>query len=243
MTEKTIEGKNSVIEALRAEITLDKIMIEKGKDGPGINKIKAEAKNNGVVVQTVDRRKLEQFSEHGDHQGVIAIKSDHEYHELEDIYALAEEKGEDLFIVILDHIVDPHNLGAIIRNAHLSGAHGVIIPKRRAAPVTATAIKASSGASLHTPIVRVTNISQTISALKEKGLWIGGADSDGINLYKHNLTGPLGIVIGNEGKGISQNIRKQCDFIISIPMYGSIDSYNASSASAIILAEAAKQRH
>jgi 23S rRNA (guanosine2251-2'-O)-methyltransferase len=241
-TEFTIEGRNAVIEAFRAGKPIDKIFVLDGcQDGP-ISTIKREAKKKDVLIKYVTKERLDQISETGKHQGVIAYAAAYEYAELEDIFDKAKEKGEDPFIMILDNIEDPHNLGAIIRTANLAGAHGVIIPKNRAVGLTATVARTSAGALNFTPVVKVTNISKTIQELKDRGLWFVCADMGGTEMYKLNLKGPIGLVIGNEGDGVSRLVRENCDMIASIPMKGDIDSLNASVAAGILAYEIVRQR-
>ena len=236
-TEFTIEGRNAVIEAFRAGKPIDKIFILDGcQDGP-VSTIKREAKKKDVMIKYVTKERLDQISETGKHQGVIAYAAAYEYAELEDIFDKAKEKGEDPFIMILDNIEDPHNLGAIIRTANLAGAHGVIIPKNRAVGLTATVARTSAGALNFTPVVKVTNISKTIQELKNRGLWFVCADMGGTEMYKLNLKGPIGLVIGNEGDGVSRLVRENCDMIASIPMKGDIDSLNASVAAGVLAYE------
>lgn len=241
-TEFTIEGRNAVIEAFRAGKPIDKIFILDGcQDGP-VSTIKREAKKKDVMIKYVTKERLDQISETGKHQGVIAYAAAYEYAELEDIFDKAKEKGEDPFIMILDNIEDPHNLGAIIRTANLAGAHGVIIPKNRAVGLTATVARTSAGALNFTPVVKVTNISKTIQELKNRGLWFVCADMGGTEMYKLNLKGPIGLVIGNEGDGVSRLVRENCDMIASIPMKGDIDSLNASVAAGVLAYEIVRQR-
>ena len=241
-TEFTIEGRNAVIEAFRAGKPIDKIFILDGcQDGP-VSTIKREAKKKDVMIKYVTKERLEQISENGKHQGVIAYAAAYEYAELEDIFDNAKEKGEDPFVIILDNIEDPHNLGAIIRTANLAGAHGVIIPKNRAVGLTATVARTSAGALNFTPVVKVTNISKTIQELKDRGLWFVCADMGGTEMYKLNLKGPIGLVIGNEGDGVSRLVRENCDMIASIPMKGDIDSLNASVAAGVLAYEIVRQR-
>ena len=241
-TEFTIEGRNAVIEAFRAGKPIDKIFILDGcQDGP-VSTIKREAKKKDVMIKYVTKERLDQISETGKHQGVIAYAAAYEYAELEDIFDKAKEKGEDPFIMILDNIEDPHNLGAIIRTANLAGAHGVIIPKNRAVGLTATVARTSAGALNFTPVVKVTNISKTIQELKNRGLWFVCADMGGTEMYKLNLKGPIGLVIGNEGDGVSRLVRENCDMIASIPMKGNIDSLNASVAAGVLAYEIVRQR-
>ncbi|WP_024864485.1 23S rRNA (guanosine(2251)-2'-O)-methyltransferase RlmB [Butyrivibrio sp. FCS014] len=240
--EEKIEGRNAVIEAFRSGKTIDKIYILDGcQDGP-VATIRREAKKQGSLIKFVSRERLDQMSETGKHQGVIAIAAAYSYSEMEDIFALAENRNEDPFIFILDNIEDPHNLGAIIRTANLSGAHGVIIPKNRAVGLTATVAKASAGALNYTPVVKVTNIAQTIEELKNKGLWFVCADMGGTTMYKLNLKGPIGLVIGNEGSGVGRLVKEKCDMIASIPMKGDIDSLNASVAAGVLAFEIVRQR-
>lgn len=241
-TEFTIEGRNAVIEAFRAGKPIDKIFILDGcQDGP-VSTIKREAKKKDVLIKYVTKDRLDQMSETGKHQGVIAYAAAYEYGELEDIFDKAKEKGEDPFILILDNIEDPHNLGAIIRTANLAGAHGVIIPKNRAVGLTATVARTSAGALNFTPVVKVTNITKTIQELKDRGLWFVCADMGGTEMYKLNLKGPIGLVIGNEGDGVSRLVKENCDMIASIPMKGDIDSLNASVAAGVLAYEIVRQR-
>jgi 23S rRNA (guanosine2251-2'-O)-methyltransferase len=240
--ELTIEGRNAVMEAFRAGKTIDKLFVLKGcQDGP-VNSILREAKKHDTIVNFVAKERLDQLSETGKHQGVIAFAAAYEYAEVEDILKLAEEKGEPPFIILLDNVEDPHNLGAIIRTANLAGAHGVIIPKRRAAGLTATVAKTSAGALNYTPVAKVTNLGVTIEELKEKGLWFVCADMGGTTMYDLNLKGPIGLVIGNEGEGVSRLVKEKCDFVASIPMKGDIDSLNASVAAGVLAYEIVRQR-
>ena len=237
-----IEGRNAVLEAFRAGKPIDKLFILDGcQDGP-IQTIKREARKHDTIINFVDKTRLSQLSESGKHQGVIAYAAAYEYSEVEDIFALAESKGEDPFIIVLDNIEDPHNLGAIIRTANLAGAHGVIIPKRRAVGLTATVAKTSAGALNYTPVAKVTNIAKTMEELKERGLWFVCADMDGQSMYDLNLTGPIGLVIGNEGEGVGRLVKEKCDFVASIPMKGDIDSLNASVAAGVLAYEIVRQR-
>ncbi len=240
--ELTIEGRNAVIEAFRSGKTIDKVFILDGcQDGP-IQTIKREAKKHDCIVQFVKKERLDQLSETGHHQGVIAYAAAYEYAEVEDILALAREKNEPPFVFILDNIEDPHNLGAIIRTANLAGAHGVIIPKRRASGLTATVARTSAGALNYTPVAKVTNIANTIEDLKKEGLWFVCADMGGEVMYDLNLKGAIGLVIGNEGEGVSRLVREKCDYIASIPMKGDIDSLNASVAAGVLAYEIVRQR-
>lgn len=240
--EEKIEGRNAVIEAFRAGKTIDKLYILDGcQDGP-ISTIRREAKKKGALMKFVSRERLDQMSDTGKHQGVIAIAAAYNYSEMDDIFQLAKARDEDPFVFILDNIEDPHNLGAIIRTANLSGAHGVIIPKNRAVGLTATVAKASAGAINYTPVVKVTNIAKTIDDLKDKGLWFVCADMGGTTMYKLNLKGPIGLVIGNEGSGVGRLVKEKCDMVASIPMKGDIDSLNASVAAGVLAFEIVRQR-
>lgn len=238
----TIEGRNTVIEAFRSGKPIDKVFILDGcQDGP-IRTIVREAKKHDTIINFVSKERLDQISETGKHQGAIAYAAAYEYAEVEDMLALAKERGEDPFILLLDNIEDPHNLGAIIRTANLAGAHGVIIPKRRAVGLTATVAKTSAGALNYTPVAKVTNLAKTMEELKEKGLWFVCADMGGESMYRLNLKGPIGLVIGNEGEGVSRLVKEKCDFIASIPMKGDIDSLNASVAAGVLAYEIVRQR-
>lgn len=240
--ELTIEGRNAVIEAFRSGKTIDKVFILDGcQDGP-IQTVKREAKKHDCIVQFVKKERLDQLSETGHHQGVIAYAAAYHYAEVEDILALAREKNEPPFIFLLDKIEDPHNLGAIIRTANLAGAHGVIIPKRGAAGLTATVARTSAGALNYTPVAKVTNMANTIEELKKEGLWFVCADMGGEVMYNLNLKGAIGLVIGNEGEGVSRLVREKCDYIASIPMKGDIDSLNASVAAGVLAYEIVRQR-
>ena len=240
--EFTIEGRNAVIEAFRSGKPIDKVFILDGcQDGPMVT-IRREAKKKDVMIKYVTKERLDQMSETGKHQGVIAYAAAYEYAEVSDILEKAKEKGEDPFIFILDNIEDPHNLGAIIRTANLAGAHGVIIPKNRAVGLTATVAKASAGALNYTPVAKVTNLSQTIEELKKEGLWFACADMDGEIMYRQNLTGPIGLVIGNEGEGVGRLVKSKCDLVARIPMQGDIDSLNASVAAGVLAYEVVRQR-
>ena len=240
--ELTIEGRNAVIEAYRAGKPIDKIYIQDGcQDGPMMT-IKREARKNDTIIKYVDKERLDQMSKTGKHQGVIAYAAAYEYAEVEDILKIAEEKGEPPFIILLDNIEDPHNLGAIIRTANLAGAHGVVIPKNRAVGLTATVARTSAGALNYTPVAKVTNMAKTIEELKEKGLWFVCADMGGTTMYQLDLKGPIGVVIGNEGEGVGRLVKEKCDFIASIPMKGDIDSLNASVAAGVLAYEIVRQR-
>ena len=240
--ELTIEGRNAVLEAYRAGKTIDKLYVLKGcQDGP-VNSILREARKHDTIVSFVAKERLDQMSETGKHQGVVAHAAAYEYAEVEDILKRAEEKGEPPFLILLDNIEDPHNLGAIIRTANLAGAHGIIIPRRRAAGLTATVAKASAGALMYTPVAKVTNLGTTIESLKERGLWFVCADMDGTVMYDLDLKGPIGLVVGNEGEGVSRLVREKCDYIAAIPMKGDIDSLNASVAAGVLAYEIVRQR-
>lgn len=242
INEFIIEGRNAVIEAFRAGKPIDKIYILDGcQDGP-MTTIKREAKKYDTIIKYVAKERLDQISETGKHQGVIAYCAAYEYSQVEDILAKAKEKGEPPFIILLDNIEDPHNLGAIIRTANLAGAHGVIIPKNRAVGLTATVARTSAGALNYTPVAKVTNLSKTIEDLKREGLWFVCADMGGTKMYKLDLKGPIGLVIGSEGEGVSRLVRENCDMIASIPMKGDIDSLNASVAAGVLAYEIVRQR-
>ena len=240
--ELTIEGRNAVMEAFRSGKTIDKLFVLKNcQDGP-VNSILREARKHDVIVSFVAKERLDQMSKTGKHQGVIASAAAYEYAEVEDILNLAREKGEPLFVFLLDNIEDPHNLGAIIRTANLAGAHGVIIPKRHAVGLTATVAKTSAGALNYTPVAKVTNLGATMEELKKEGLWFVCADMGGTTMYDLNLTGPIGLVIGNEGEGVGRLVKEKCDFVASIPMKGDIDSLNASVAAGVLAYEIVRQR-
>ena len=240
--EFTIEGRNAVIEAYRSGKTIDKIFIlDDCQDGP-IMTIKREAKKNGSLIKFVQKERLDQISETGKHQGVIAYAAAYEYAEVEDILRNAKEKGEPPFIILLDNIEDPHNLGAIIRTANLAGAHGIIIPKNRAVGLTATVARTSAGALNYTPVAKVTNLTKAIEELKKQGLWFVCADMGGTQMYQLDLKGPIGLVIGNEGEGVGRLVKENCDLIASIPMKGNIDSLNASVAAGVLAYEIVRQR-
>ena len=240
--ENMIEGRNAVLEAFRSGKPVDKLFVLDGCQDSPVRTIVREAKKHDTLVQFVDKERLTQLSQTGRHQGVIAYTAAYEYAQVEDMLALAKERGEDPFLILLDDIEDPHNLGAIIRTANLAGAHGVIIPKRRAVGLTATVAKTSAGAINYTPVAKVTNLTKTMKELKEKGLWFVCADMGGESMYKLNLTGPIGLVIGNEGEGISRLVKETCDFVASIPMKGDIDSLNASVATGVLAYEIVRQR-
>lgn len=240
--EHTIEGRNAVTEAFRSGKTIDKLYILDGCHDGAVNTIKSLARKQDTIVNYVTKERLDQMSSTGKHQGVIAKAAAYEYAEVEDILRIAKDKEEAPFLFLLDEIEDPHNLGAIIRTANLCGAHGVIIPKRRAAGLTATVVKASAGAINYTPVAKVTNLAKTIDDLKEKGIWFVCADMDGEVMYRQNLTGPIGMVIGNEGSGVSRLVKEKCDYMASIPMKGDIDSLNASVAAGVLAYEIVRQR-
>ena len=240
--EQTIEGRNAVLEAFRSGKTIDKLYILDGCQDGSINSTKREARKNDTIINFVTKERLDQLSSTGRHQGVIAQAAAYAYASVEEMLENAREKGEDPFLILLDDIEDPHNLGAIIRTANLAGAHGVIIPKRRAAGLTAVVARASAGAINYTPVAKVTNLTNTIRELKEKGLWFVCADMGGELMYDLNLTGPVGLVIGNEGEGVSRLVREACDFTASIPMKGNIDSLNASVAAGVLSYEIVRQR-
>lgn len=240
--ELVIEGRNAVMEAFRAGKPIDKLFILDGcKDGP-IQSINREARKHDTIINYVAKERLDQLSETGKHQGVIAMAAAYEYAEVEDLLKAARDKGEQPFLFLLDGIEDPHNLGAIIRTANLAGAHGVIIPKRRAVGLTATVARTSAGALNYTPVAKVTNLAVTIEELKKEGLWFVCADMGGDVMYQVNLTGPIGLVIGSEGDGVGKLIREKCDMTASIPMKGDIDSLNASVAAGVMAYEIVRQR-
>ena len=238
-----IEGRNAVIEALRSGTAIDKIYLAKGETDKTLGHIASTARAAGIVVVDADKRKLDNMSRTHAHQGVIALVAAHDYYTIDDILEEAASRGENALIVICDELSDPHNLGAIMRSAECAGAHGVIIPKRRSVGLTATVAKASAGAIEYMKVARVTNINNAINELKEKGVWVFGTAAEGsVPMYKADLTGPAAIVIGNEGDGMSQLVRKNCDMLVHIPMSGRITSLNASTAASILLYEAVRQR-
>ena len=240
--EFTIEGRNAVMEAFRSGKCIDKLFVLDGcQDGPVLS-IKREAKKQDTVIRYVNKERLDQMSETGKHQGVIAYAAAYDYAEVVDIMQAAKDKGEDPFIFLLDNIEDPHNLGAMIRTAHLAGAHGVIIPKNRAVGLTATVARTSAGALNYLPVAKVTNLAKTIEDLKKEGLWFVCADMDGTIMYDLNLKGPIGLVIGSEGEGVGRLVKEKCDLIASIPMKGQIDSLNASVAAGVLAYEIVRQR-
>ncbi|MGN0277383.1 MAG: 23S rRNA (guanosine(2251)-2'-O)-methyltransferase RlmB [Hominisplanchenecus sp.] len=238
----TIEGRNAVLEAFRSGKTIDKLFLLDGcQDGP-VRTILREAKKHDTMIQFVKKERLDQMSETGHHQGVIAQAAAYEYATVEDMLERAREKGEAPFLLFLDNIEDPHNLGAIIRTANLAGAHGVVIPKRRAVGLTATVARVSAGALNYTPVAKVTNLGNTIEELKKEGMWFVCADMGGETMYNLDLKGPIGLVIGNEGEGVSRLVKEKCDFVASIPMKGDIDSLNASVAAGVLAFEIVRQR-
>lgn len=237
-----IEGRNAVLEAFRSGRCVDKLFILDGcQDGP-VRTIARESRKKDTIINYVSKERLDQLSETRAHQGVIAQVAAYEYSTVEEILEKAEEKGEPPFLVLLDNVEDPHNLGAIIRTANLAGAHGVIIPKRRSVGLTSTVAKTSAGALNYTPVAKVTNLVRTIEELKEKGIWFVCADMGGESMYRLNLTGPIGMIVGNEGEGVSRLVREACDFTASIPMKGDIDSLNASVAAGVLAYEIVRQR-
>lgn len=240
--ETKVEGRNAVLEAFRSGKAVDKLFVlERCEDGP-VRTILREAKKHDTMVKFVKKERLDQMSETGKHQGVIAMTAAYTYAEVDDILEAAREKGEPPFILLLDNIEDPHNLGAIIRTANLAGAHGVIIPKNRAVGLTATVARTSAGALNYTPVAKVTNLARTIEELKKQGMWFVCADMGGTQMYDLDLKGSIGLVIGNEGEGVSKLVREKCDFIASIPMHGDIDSLNASVAAGVLAYEIVRQR-
>lgn len=240
--ELKIEGRNAVLEAFRSGKTIDKLYVQNGcKDGP-VQTILREAKKRDTIVNFVEKDRLDQLSQTGRHQGVIALAAAYAYGTVEEMLKAAKEKGEPPFLILLDNIEDPHNLGAIIRTANLAGAHGVIIPKRRAVGLTAVVAKTSAGAINYTPVAKVTNLSNTIAELKDQGMWFVCADMGGTPMYQLDLKGPIGLVIGSEGEGVSPLVKKNCDFVASIPMKGDIDSLNASVAAGVLAYEILRQR-
>ncbi|MBO5734401.1 MAG: 23S rRNA (guanosine(2251)-2'-O)-methyltransferase RlmB [Clostridia bacterium] len=242
MEKNTIEGRNPVFEALVSDAPIEKIFISETAHGSQISKIIAEAKHRGVMYKSVSADRIDEIAETQSNQGVVALVSQVSYCTLSDILDLAEQKGEKPFIIICDEITDPHNLGAIIRTANAAGVHGVVIPKNRAVGVNAVVFKTSAGAAAHTLVAKVGNLSQAINELKDRGVWITGADMSGTEMYKEDLTGAIAVVVGSEGKGISKKIRENCDFLVSIPMVGQINSLNASVAASVIMYEVLRQR-
>ncbi|MFZ7133576.1 MAG: 23S rRNA (guanosine(2251)-2'-O)-methyltransferase RlmB [Eubacteriales bacterium] len=239
---RQLEGKNSILEALRSGVHIEKIMIAKGRRETNAQELFDLAKEKKIRIQLVDRKKLDFSSKTGTHQGMIAIANDYGYVDIEEIIQKAQNRGEMPLIVILDKITDPHNFGAIIRTANACGVHGIIIPKNRSVDITPIVEKASAGAVEYMPICKVTNLTQTMKALKKMGFWIAGADLEGKNYYNVDMKGSLAIIIGSEGNGMSRLVKDACDFFIGVPMYGEIHSLNASVAAGIIISEAARQR-
>ncbi len=237
-----IIGRNAVLEAIKSGRAIDTLMVARGDRGGSVGKIIGLCRENGVVIKEVDSRKLDFMCGHSAHQGVIACAAAHEYAELEDIFSAAEKKGEPPFIIICDEIEDPHNLGAIIRSADAAGAHGVIVPKRRCSSLTYTVGKASAGAVEYVPVVRVSNLSSTIDELKSRNVWIYAADMDGKPWYEQDFGGAVGLVIGSEGNGVGRLVKEKCDFVVSMPMKGHINSLNASVAAGILMFEVSRQR-
>lgn len=237
-----IIGRNAISEALRSGRAIDTLLVIRGERNGSVGRIIAECKEKGIVVKEVDKKKLDFMCPKGNHQGVVAWAAVHEYSTVEDIFALAEERGEDPFIIICDELEDPHNLGAIIRTAETSGAHGVIIPKRRNASLSWAVGKSSAGAVEYVPVARVGNLASTVEELKKRGLWIYSADMDGQNWCETDFRGPVGLVVGSEGFGVSRLIREKSDFIVSLPMKGKITSLNASVAAGILMYEVCRQR-
>lgn len=238
-----LEGRNPVIEALKSGRTIEKILVAKGSQEGSIKQIMAMAREKGIVINEVDRVRLDNMSETRSHQGVIAIVSPYKYYEVDDILEYAQEKGEQPFLVVLDEIYDPHNLGSVLRTADACGVHGVIISKRRAVGLTPTVAKSSAGAVEYVRVAKATNISQTLKYLKERGLWVVGADMDGEKAYfEQDLTGPIALVIGSEGEGIGKLIKENCDFLVKLPMKGRISSLNAGVAGAVMMYEILRQR-
>ena len=241
--ECTVSGRNAVKELLESGRDIDKLFVRSGDREGSVNLILGIAAERKIPIIEVDTRKLDQLSHGGRHQGVVAIAAERNYSSVEEIIAYAEERSEKPFIIVLDGVEDPHNLGAVIRSAECLGAHGVIIPKRRAVGLTSTVAKASAGAIEHVRIAKVTNIAQTIDELKERGLWLYAADMDGVSCYSEDLSGPVALVLGSEGFGISRLVKEKCDYVISVPMYGSLNSMNVSCAATVLMAEVARQRN
>ena len=237
-----LEGRNAILEAMRSGRDMEKLLVQKGNVEGTIKRIIAQAAQKGIVIQEVSRQKLDELSQTKNHQGVIAFVSAHNYAEVEDILQNAREKGEGPFIILLDGITDPHNLGAILRSAECAGAHGVIIPKRRSVGLNATVAKTSAGAVEYMPVARVTNIVKTMEQLKKEGLWFACADMKGLDYFDTDMKGPLGLVIGSEGEGVSRLVKENCDFTAAIPMYGKIASLNASVAAGLLMYEVVRQR-
>lgn len=237
-----IEGRNAVLEALKNNSTIDKILVQNGSNEGSIKKIVYEARQKKIVIQTVEKERLDKLSVTNRHQGVVAFIAAYDYVEVDDILKVAQERNEDPFIIVLDNISDPHNLGAIIRSANIAGAHGIIIPKRRSVGLTAVVAKTSAGAIEYTKVARVSNIARTLEDLKKHNIWIACADMDGDIMYNVDLKGPMCIVIGSEGEGVGKLVKQKCDFVTSIPMKGEISSLNASVAAGLLMFEVVRQR-
>lgn len=242
MSDKII-GRNPVAETIKSGREIDKIMVKKGEIEGSLRPIIKKARDLGIPVIEADKNKLSELAEGGNHQGVIAIVAAHDYASVDDIFKKAEEKGEPPFIVILDKITDPHNLGSIIRTANCAGVHGIIIPKRGSVGLSEVVAKTSAGAIEYVPVAKVTNIAQTIDALKEKGVWVAGAEAGGDTMYKTDLSGSMALVIGSEGEGISRLVKEKCDFLVEIPMFGDVNSLNASVAAAVLMYEVVRRRN
>ena len=242
MSDKII-GRNPVAEAIKSGREIDKIMVKKGEIEGSLRPIIKKARDMGIPVIEADKNKLDQLAEGGNHQGVIAYAAAHDYASLDDIFKKAEEKGEPPFIVILDKITDPHNFGSIIRTANCAGAHGIIIPKRGSVGLNEVVAKTSAGAIEYVPVAKVTNIAQTIDILKERGVWVAGAEAGGDTMYKTDLSGSMALVIGSEGEGISRLVKEKCDFLVEIPMFGDVNSLNASVAAAVLMYEVVRRRN
>lgn len=243
LDENVIIGRNAVKELLAGGRDIDRLYITSGQREGSINLLIGQAKERGIPIRECDKQKLDFMAHGGRHQGIIAVAAEHNYSSIDDILEYANERGEQPFVVICDGVEDPHNLGAIIRSAECAGAHGVIIPKRRAVGLTSTVAKASAGALSHMRVAKVTNLAMAVDELKERGLWIYGADMDGSPYFKTDLKGAAAIVLGSEGFGISRLVKEKCDFIVSIPLWGQVNSLNVSCAAAVILTEAARQRN
>ncbi len=242
MSDKII-GRNPVAEAIKSGREIDKIMVKKGEIEGSLRPIIKKARDMGIPVIETDKNKLDQLADGGNHQGVIALVAAHDYASLDDIFKKAEEKGEPPFIVILDKITDPHNFGSIIRTANCAGVHGIIIPKRGSVGLNEVVAKTSAGAIEYVPVCKVTNIAQTIDTLKDRGVWVAGAEAGGDTMYKTDLKGSMALVIGSEGEGISRLVKEKCDFLVEIPMFGDVNSLNASVAGAILMYEIVRQRN
>lgn len=240
--ENQLEGRNAVFELLKSGRDVEKILVQSGNVEGSIKRIVAQASEKGIIIQEVSRRKLDEISQTKNHQGVIALASAYQYAEVEQLLERAKEKNESPFLIILDEITDPHNLGAVLRSAECAGVHGVIIPKRRSVGLNAVVGKTSAGAVEYMPVARVTNIVKTMEYLKKEGLWIACADMDGVDYFDSDLKGSIAIVVGSEGKGVSRLVKENCDFTVSIPMYGKISSLNASVAAGLLMYEVVRQR-